>query len=171
MKTLAPAGMADPMETLIQLVPARIELAEAGLAETGLTMISYVQTGLTQTGLGRARITDPLAAVVVVGLGAALLATSGLVVRTVINAVEDRSEPSQRERDVGAIVGKTENVLVYAFVLVDAFTALAIIFAAKSIVRREDMKNDSLFYLAGTLVNFTYSLLVGLLAVGLLRFL
>ena len=168
MKTLAPAGMADPMETLIQSVLARIELAEAGLAETGLTMISYVQTGLAQTGLGRAGITDPLAAVVVVGLGAALLATSGLVVRTVINAVEDRSEPSQRERDVGAIVGKTENVLVYAFVLVDAFTALAIIFAAKSIVRREDMKNDSLFYLAGTLVNFTYSLLVGLLAVGLL---
>lgn len=110
-------------------------------------------------------------AAVVLVLGAVLVATSGVVVRTVINAVEERSRPSQRERDVGAIVGKTENVLVFAFVLVDAYTALAIVFAAKSIVRREDMKNDSLFYLAGTLVNFTYSLLVAIAARGLLAWL
>lgn len=99
-----------------------------------------------------------------VTLGGFLVLTSGVVVRTVINSVEGRTEPSQRELDVGAIVGKAENVLVYVLVLVDGFTALALIFAAKSIVRREDMKNDSLFYLAGTLVNFTYSLLVGVLA-------
>jgi tetrahydromethanopterin S-methyltransferase subunit B len=42
------------------------------------------------------------------------------------------------------------------------------VFAAKSIVRREDMKNDSLFYLAGTLVNFTYSIVVGLVVWGYL---
>jgi hypothetical protein len=108
------------------------------------------------------------ALLVAVATGGFLLLTSGFVVRTVINSVEDRSEPSQRERDVGAIVGKSENVLVFTLVLVDGFTALALIFAAKSIVRREDMNNDSLFYLAGTLVNFTYSLLVGVLAKALL---
>lgn len=104
------------------------------------------------------------ALLVTLGIGAFLLVTSGVVVRTVINSVEGRTEPSQRELDVGAIVGKAENILVYTLVLVDAFTALALIFAAKSIVRREDMKNDSLYYLAGTLVNFTYSLLLGVLA-------
>lgn len=102
--------------------------------------------------------------IVTVGVGSFLLVTSGVVVRAVINSVEGRTEPSQRELDVGAIVGKSENALVYTLVLVDAFTALALIFAAKSLVRREDMKNDSLFYLAGTLVNFTYSLLLGVLA-------
>lgn len=73
--------------------------------------------------------------------------------------------PSQADRDVGRIIGKCENVLVVTFVVANAFTALALVFGAKSIVRREDMQNNSKYYLAGTLVNFTYSLLVG----GVLR--
>jgi hypothetical protein len=111
---------------------------------------------------------EPVRLAVILGVGAVLVVTSGAVVRTVLDSVGDREEPSQRELDVGAIVGKTENVLVFTFVVVDAYVALSIIFAAKSIVRREDMKQNSLFYLAGTLVNFTYSLLAGLLAEWLL---
>jgi hypothetical protein len=111
---------------------------------------------------------EPVHLAIIVAVGAVLVATSGAVVRSVLNSVEDREEPSQRELDVGAIVGKTENVLVFTFVVVDAYAALSIVFAAKSIVRREDMQQNSLFYLAGTLVNFTYSLLAGLLALWLL---
>lgn len=44
----------------------------------------------------------------------------------------------------------------------DAYTALALIFAAKSIVRREDMSKNSLFFLAGTMINVTYSIMIGL---------
>lgn len=91
-----------------------------------------------------------------------ILATSGRVVTRVLSTAAEYEQPSARERDIGAIVGKAENLLVVTFVLVGAYTALAVVFAAKSIVRREDMKNNSLFYLAGTLVNFTYSVLVGL---------
>lgn len=69
---------------------------------------------------------------------------------------------SERERDVGQVVGKCENVLVLSFVLASAYTALAVVFAAKSIVRREDMVKNSKYYLAGTLVNFTYSILFAL---------
>ena len=85
-----------------------------------------------------------------------------------LDSVEDREEPSQRELDVGANVGRTENVTVLTFVLVDVCVALSIIFAAKSIVLREDVKQHSLFYLATTLVNVTCSLLAGLLAQWLL---
>lgn len=94
-----------------------------------------------------------------------LLASSGrFVTQTLAWADNDyRDDVSEQQRDIGTIVGKAENVLLMTFVLVGAYTALAVIFAAKSIVRREDMKNDSLFYLAGTLVNFTYSIVVGLL--------
>lgn len=47
-----------------------------------------------------------------------------------------------------------------------------VVFAAKSIVRREDMTSgDTTWYLAGTLVNFTYSIVVGVVAVGILRLL
>jgi hypothetical protein len=104
-------------------------------------------------------------ALVVLGGYLFLLASSGRFVTWTLAWADDgyQSEVSEQQRDIGTIVGKAENVLLMTFVLVGGYTALAVIFAAKSIVRREDMKNDSLFYLAGTLVNFTYSIVVGLL--------
>lgn len=93
-----------------------------------------------------------------------LLGTSGRVVtRTLALVPSDDQEPTERERDVGAIVGKCENLLTLTFVMLGAYTALAVIFAAKGIIRKEDIEKNSLFYLAGTLVNFTYSVLVGAL--------
>ena len=96
-----------------------------------------------------------------------LCATSGMMLKIILETAggdgsEDPPAPDSTERDVGRIIGKAENVLVLSFVLVGAYTALSLIFAAKSIVRREDMASNSLYYLAGTLVNFTYSLAVGL---------
>jgi len=44
-----------------------------------------------------------------------------------------------------------------------AYTALSVIFAAKTIVRRDDMAKNSLFFLAGTMVNVTYSVVFGLI--------
>ena len=97
-----------------------------------------------------------------------LLATSGFVVVHSISLVpSDDVEPTERERDVGAIVGKCENLLTLTFILLGAYTALAVIFAAKGIIRKDDIEKNSLFYLAGTLVNFTYSVLVGGLALFL----
>lgn len=70
------------------------------------------------------------------------------------------------QRDTGRVVGKCENVLVLTLVFVGAYTALGLVFAAKSIVRREDMSSgDTTWYLAGTLVNFTYSIVVGVVTV------
>lgn len=72
------------------------------------------------------------------------------------------------QRDTGRIVGKCENVLVLTLVFVGAYTALGLVFAAKSIVRREDMTSgDTTWYLAGTLVNFTYSIVVGVVVAEL----
>ncbi len=91
-----------------------------------------------------------------------LLATSGfVVVRSISLVPSDDVEPTERERDVGAIVGKCENLLTLTFILLGAYTALAVIFAAKGIIRKDDIEKNSLYYLAGTLVNFTYSVLVG----------
>jgi hypothetical protein len=105
------------------------------------------------------------AVIVVLGGYLLLLASSGRFVTWTLAWADDgyRSNVSEEQRDIGTIVGKAENVLLMTFCLVGAYTDLAVIFAAKRIVRREDMKNDSLFYVAGTLVNFTYSIVVGLL--------
>jgi hypothetical protein len=110
-------------------------------------------------------------AVVLAGY-AGLLATSGAVVTNTLDYVPDAGEAvSSRERDVGVLVGKCENVLALTFVLAGAYTALAVVFAAKGIVRKDDIEKNTLFYLAGTLVNLTYSVLVGVLvAVAVTRF-
>ena len=47
--------------------------------------------------------------------------------------------------------------------ILEAYTALALIFAAKTIVRKEDLNKNSLFFLAGTMINVTYSIMVGLI--------
>ncbi len=65
-------------------------------------------------------------------------------------------------RDTGAVVGKCENILIVIFVLAGAYTALSVLIAGKALVRREDMRQNSLYFLAGTMVNVTYSLLIAL---------
>jgi len=108
-----------------------------------------------------------LEALVVVAVSyVSLLATSGAVVTNTLDYVPSAGdEVSTRERDVGVLVGKCENVLTLTFVLAGAYTALALVFAAKGIVRKDDIEKNTLFYLAGTLVNLTYSVLVGVLVV------
>ena len=49
------------------------------------------------------------------------------------------------------------------FMVLEAYTALALVFAAKAIVRREDMSKNTLFFLAGTMINVTYSIMIGLM--------
>lgn len=100
-------------------------------------------------------------AVTVLGGLLVLGATSGFVVRLSLTYAlgPDYDESIGSEvKDTGFVIGKAENVLVYVLILAGAYTALALIFAAKSLVRREDITSgDTTYYLAGTMVNFTYS--------------
>ncbi len=108
---------------------------------------------------------DLAGSAVLVGGFLALIGTSGLLVNGILSRIS--KEPiSQRvgkeARDTGFVVGKCENLLILTFMLLDAFTALALVFAAKAIVRRDDMSKNSLFFLAGTMINVTYSIMIGL---------
>lgn len=77
------------------------------------------------------------------------------------DGVDNVNEPTAE--DTGAVIGKAENVLVLSLMLLQAYTALGVIFAAKSIVRKSDMgREDTSYYLTGTMANFTYSVVVGL---------
>ncbi len=98
------------------------------------------------------------------------IATSGLIVRHFIggprekvSSVDSEKRVSRTNYDIGVIIGKCENLLTITLILANAFTGLALIFTAKSIVRSEDIKRDPNYYLGGTLVNFTYSVLMGFL--------
>lgn len=90
-----------------------------------------------------------------------LLATSTRVVEYALvragagDALDDH-------RDTGTVIGKLENVLVLTLIYAGAYTAIGLVFGAKSLLRIEDTDSgNSTYYLTGTLANFTWSTLVG----------
>ncbi|MFH0809879.1 MAG: hypothetical protein V2A77_05360 [Pseudomonadota bacterium] len=107
-----------------------------------------------------------LLAVAIVAAGyTTLLASSGLLTKTILSRVAGQpigQTVNSRTLDEGFIIGKCENILLLTFTLLEAYTAISLIFTAKAIVRREDMSRNSLFFLAGTMINVSYSIVVGL---------
>lgn len=104
-----------------------------------------------------------LTSVVVVFGYVGLLATSGYVVRASFEYANVTTTEEGQE-DTGRAIGKIENILVLSLMIAEAYTALGVIFAAKAIVRQSDMSSgDTSYYLTGTIANFTYSIVVGLL--------
>ena len=62
---------------------------------------------------------------------------------------------------IGEVIGKCENVIILAFLVLEAYTAIAIVVTAKTIVRKEEIEKNSMYFLAGTLVNVGYSVMIG----------
>lgn len=91
-----------------------------------------------------------------------VLATSGLVVRTLLRLAGEKT-PEGAEGP-GFVIGKLEDVMVVTFVILQAYTALALVFAAKSIIRRDPEDSHESYYVLGTLANFTWALVVAVLA-------
>ena len=60
----------------------------------------------------------------------------------------------------GYIIGKCENIIILSFVLAGEVTGLALIFAAKSLARQKDINDNAGFFLAGTMINFTATLII-----------
>lgn len=102
---------------------------------------------------------------------ALLLLTSGNVISYVLEkitakdlkeAADDDKPAELKERiAVGNIIGKCENILILVFVILEAYTAIAIVITAKTMVRKEEIEKNSMYFLAGTLINVSYSVLVG----------
>ena len=65
----------------------------------------------------------------------------------------------------GARIGYLERIFVLTFVLTGHYTAIAVIFAAKSIARFKELEKRHFaeYYLIGTLSSILFALLVGIL--------
>lgn len=68
----------------------------------------------------------------------------------------------EEEKNPGRVIGKLEDFLIVTFIILEAYTALAIVFGAKSVVRAELGRPRASYYILGTLANFTWALTVGL---------
>jgi len=65
----------------------------------------------------------------------------------------------------GSIIGILERILVLTFVLTNQYTAITIIFAAKSIARFNELDNRETaeYYLIGSFLSITIALVVGII--------
>jgi len=123
--------------------------------------------------------------VIIVGTGVLIL-TSGIPVRSfgayirsgklvgsIVKTVRQWGEYEGLGEEVARankIVGKCENLLVVIFIFANSYTALAVIFAAEGLVSLQSDDDDYPFHhLAGTMVNFTYSILFALLLLGIVQ--
>ncbi len=68
-----------------------------------------------------------------------------------------------QSKDVGTWIGLCEFVLILLFVFLHEYTAIAIVFAAKEIVRSGEVREDPSYYLLGTLLNVSLSILFALI--------
>lgn len=64
----------------------------------------------------------------------------------------------------GMAIGIIERVMVITFVLVDQYTAITLVFAAKSIARFNELEDRDMaeYYLIGTLLSITFAMIVGI---------
>lgn len=114
-------------------------------------------------------------AIVIIGYVVSLI-SSGRIVKYFIGAYEDNDAQSIKPKekiyrfDVGAIIGKCENIITITFIMAEQYTGLALIFTAKSLVRKDDIKDNARYYLGGTLVNFTFSVIMGFIIKSLLLY-
>ncbi|MFY4812989.1 hypothetical protein ACOJIV_09905 [Haloarcula sp. AONF1] len=129
------------------------------------TLASVVVTAGATLGLvwasGGLTSSIPFRSAVVIGSGyALLLSTSGAVVSGALQYAG--ADVSEEEADTGRAVGKVENVLILTLTLLGAYTALGLVFTAKSIVRWQDISSgNTTYYLTGSIANVTYSLIFG----------
>lgn len=65
--------------------------------------------------------------------------------------------------DVGLWIGICEHFLIVTFVLMNEYTAIGLIFAAKEIVRSDKIREKPSYYLLGTLLSISFAILFGIL--------
>ena len=97
----------------------------------------------------------------------------GYIAVTIIGAYFIKAFLRRYERDIGIggltgagmVIGIIERVLVLSFVLASQYTAITIVFAAKSIARFNDLKDRKTaeYYLIGTLISITFATIIGII--------
>ncbi len=78
-------------------------------------------------------------------------------------AGEDQPEEKLKKARLaaGTIIGKCENIIILCFILMEAYTALALVVTAKTLIRKDEIERNEMYFLVGTLTNVSYSVLIG----------
>ena len=101
--------------------------------------------------------------IVILSSGYLLMAIIGIAVKIMLKPYSAQMDDSGI-KGAGFTIGIFERILIFTFVLTNQYSAISIIFAAKSIARfRElDKRDFAEYYLLGTFTSITFALIVGI---------
>ncbi|WP_162417607.1 hypothetical protein [Cyclobacterium roseum] len=116
--------------------------------------------------------------VILIGYFITFITTDLLIKKIILNGkekidVDGDGNVDQKDEKIirdGYIIGKCENIIIITFVLAGEVTGLALIFAAKNLARQKDINDNAGFFLAGTMINFTATLLLAFVIKYILAF-
>jgi hypothetical protein len=103
-----------------------------------------------------------IVSVLVAGYAGGFFAGS-LLLRTVLKLVDPRFKGKFGFRDIGVWIGLIEHVLIVTFMLVEEYTAIGLVLAAKQYVRSDRIKRKPSYYLLGTMLSVMFAVVFGLL--------
>lgn len=91
-----------------------------------------------------------------------------LLLRPYLKQVEENGQTNTGLQAAGEYIGTLERFLVITFVLLDQFAGIGFLLAAKSVFRFGDMRRQqdrklTEYIMLGTLLSFTFALVIGLL--------
>ncbi len=98
---------------------------------------------------------------------------SGYLIAKITKPWHSEVDVNKGLNDAGRWIGMIERVLILTFVLVDQFTGIGFLIAAKSILRFGDIKNpenrkEAEYILIGTMISFIVAILTGIIALQIL---
>ncbi len=97
-------------------------------------------------------------------IGYILMGISSILVKIILKDYSSNIEVSGI-KGAGNLIGIFERIFVFTFVLTNQYSAISIIFAAKSIARFSELKerNFAEYYLLGTFTSITIALITGII--------
>jgi uncharacterized membrane protein YidH (DUF202 family) len=99
---------------------------------------------------------------------------AGYLIAKITKPWQEQFDSIKGLQDAGRWIGMIERILILTFVLINQFTGIGFLIAAKSILRFSDIKNaedrkEAEYILLGTMVSFIVAIFVGLLAVQIIK--
>lgn len=94
---------------------------------------------------------------------------SGYLIAKITKSWQNEVDVNKGLNDAGRWIGMIERVLILTFVLVNQYTGIGFLIAAKSILRFGDIKNpenrkEAEYILIGTMISFIVAILTGIVA-------
>jgi len=108
--------------------------------------------------------------IIIIMIGYLGIIFCGYLIRLILRKYEKDVDLSGL-KSAGMAIGIIERILTLTFVMLGQYTAITIIFAAKSIARFNELKDRKMseYYLIGTLLSITFALIMGIIIRFLIR--